>query len=135
MTIFANSDLVNAYRITLFRVVVGTLLSLALTALTGFALSRRRLPFRRFFNWMIFVPLYFSGGLIPYSQQWNVTLEHQFGDRILVSAAYVGSKVTHMYDSLSVNGVDPAYYKLGATTLNSLITSPAAQAAGWAEKV
>ena len=71
-----------------------------------------------------------TGGLIPYSQQWNLTLEHQFGDRILVSAAYVGSKVTHMYDSLSVNGVDPSLYRLGSTTLNAIVNSPAAVAAG-----
>jgi hypothetical protein len=71
-----------------------------------------------------------TGGLIPYSQQWNMTLEHQFGDKILVSAAYVGNKVTHMYDSLSINEVSPALYSLGATTLGALINSPAAQAAG-----
>lgn len=65
-TIFSTSDLVHAYTITIYRVLVGTVLSLALTSLTGFALSRRALPFRRFFNWMVFVPLYFSGGIIPY---------------------------------------------------------------------
>jgi putative aldouronate transport system permease protein len=65
-TIFKNADLVNAYGITIFRVVTGTLLSLGLTSLTGFALSRRALPFRRFFSWMVFVPMYFSGGIIPY---------------------------------------------------------------------
>ncbi len=65
-TIFSNSDLVHAYLITIYRVSVGTVLSLALTSLTGFALSRQALPFRRFFNWMVFVPLYFSGGIIPY---------------------------------------------------------------------
>jgi Carboxypeptidase regulatory-like domain/TonB dependent receptor len=74
-----------------------------------------------------------TGGVIPYSQQWNMTLEHQFGNQLLVSAAYVGSKVTHMYDSLSVNGVSPSLYKLGAATLGAVINSPAAQAAGFKE--
>jgi hypothetical protein len=71
-----------------------------------------------------------TGGIIPYSQQWNVTVERQFGDSFLVSAAYVGNKVTHMYDSLSVNEVNPAYYSLGASLLGASINSPAAQAAG-----
>jgi len=74
-----------------------------------------------------------TGGTIPYSQQWNMTLERQFGDKLLVSAAYVGNKVTHMYDSLSVNQVNPSFYGLGATTLGALINSPAAQAAGIGE--
>ena len=71
-----------------------------------------------------------TGGIIPYSQQWNMTIERQFGDSFLISAAYVGNKVTHMYDSLSVNEVNPAYYKLGAATLGANINSAAAQAAG-----
>jgi putative aldouronate transport system permease protein len=65
-TIFSNSDLVHAYLITIYRVSVGTVLSLGLTSLTGFALSRRALPLRRLFGWMVFVPMYFSGGIIPY---------------------------------------------------------------------
>ena len=74
-----------------------------------------------------------TGGIIPYSQQWNITIERQFGDQFLVSAAYVGNKVTHMYDSLSVNEVNPSWYKLGAATLGAAINSAAAQAAGIGE--
>ena len=74
-----------------------------------------------------------TGGVIPYSQQWNVTIEHQFGDNLLISAAYVANKVTHMYDSLSVNELNPSWYKLGPTVLSSLVGSPAAQAAGIGE--
>jgi hypothetical protein len=74
-----------------------------------------------------------TGGVIPYSQQWNMTIERQFGDKVLVSAAYVGNKVTHMYDSLSVNETPTSFYKLGAATLGALVNSPAAQAAGIGE--
>src|SRR6266487_7136672 len=59
-----------------------------------------------------------------------MSLEKKKGDNILISAAYVGNKVTHMYDSLSVNEVNPSFYKLGAALLGASITSPAAQAAG-----
>jgi len=64
--IFKNPDIVNAYAITLFRVVVGTILTVFLTAACSYAMSRNTLPFRRFFNWMILIPMYFSGGIIPY---------------------------------------------------------------------
>ena len=74
-----------------------------------------------------------TGGIIPYSQQWNITIERQFGDQFLVSAAYVGNKVSHMYDSLGVNEVNPSWYRLGAATLGAAINSAAAQAAGIAE--
>jgi len=44
-----------------------------------------------------------TGGIIPYAQQWNITLEKQFGDNILISGAYVGNKGSHLYDSLGIN--------------------------------
>ena len=74
-----------------------------------------------------------NGGAIPYSQQWNMTLEHQFGDQLLISAAYVGNKVTHMYDSLSINETPVSYYNLGSALLGANINSPAAVAAGFRE--
>lgn len=66
VTIFKNPDIVNAYAITLFRVIVGTSLSVLLVAACAYAMSRHTLPFRRIFNWMILIPMYFSGGMIPY---------------------------------------------------------------------
>ncbi|MFN7922699.1 MAG: TonB-dependent receptor [Bryobacteraceae bacterium] len=74
-----------------------------------------------------------NGGNIPYAQQWNGTLERQFGGNLMVSGAYVANKSTHLYDSWNRNQVNPAYYGLGTTLLSSLITSPAAQAAGFKE--
>lgn len=72
-----------------------------------------------------------TGGLIPYSQQYNLTIEHQINDSLMVSGAYVGNKGTHIYDpNASVNQVNPAYYSLGTAVLQSNINSPLAQAAG-----
>jgi len=71
-----------------------------------------------------------TGGIIPYAQQWNITLEKQFGDNILISGAYVGNKGSHLYDSLGINQLSPSLYNLGATLLGSNITSPAAVSAG-----
>jgi hypothetical protein len=72
-----------------------------------------------------------SGGLIPYSQQYNLTVERQINDSLMVSGAYVGNKGTHIYDpNAQVNMVNPAYFSLGTAVLQSNISSPLAQAAG-----
>lgn len=36
-------------------------------------------------------------------QQWNVTIQHQFGNSTTVSAAYVGNKIDHMTDNYLLN--------------------------------
>lgn len=64
-TIFKDDAILTAYGITLFRVITGTVLSLGLCAASAYAMSRPALPFRKVFNWMVLLPMYFSGGLIP----------------------------------------------------------------------
>ena len=45
---------------------------------------------------------------LPYSQQWNLTIEHQTTNTISVSAAYVGSKGTRLLSYISpLNALDP----------------------------
>lgn len=81
ITIFKNPDIVNAYSITLFRVIVGTVLSVLFVAACAYAMSRHTLPFKRVFNWMILIPMYFSGGMIPY---YLIVNSLGFRDNILV---------------------------------------------------
>ena len=72
-----------------------------------------------------------NGGTIPYSQQYNMTIEHQINDSLMVSGAFVGNKGTHIYDpNAAVNQVNPVYFSLGSAVLQSNINSPLAQAAG-----
>jgi hypothetical protein len=72
-----------------------------------------------------------TGGLIPYSQQYNLTVERQINNTLMVSGAFVGNKGTHIYDpNAQVNALNPAYYSLGSALLQSNINSPLAQAAG-----
>lgn len=55
----------NAYKVTLFRITVGTLLNLLFTATLAYGLSRRTLPGRNGFVMIIFITMIFHGGLIP----------------------------------------------------------------------
>src|SRR4029077_5925505 len=55
---------------------------------------------------------------LPYTQQWNLTVEHQFTDRAYVSASYVGTKGTRLLSQIDpINAVDPRFLSLG-TRLN-----------------
>jgi len=44
---------------------------------------------------------------VPYSQQWNFTIEHNFAHNTLVSVAYVGSKGTHLLGIVDINEARP----------------------------
>ncbi len=71
-----------------------------------------------------------AGSFIPYSQQWNFVIEHQFSNSLSVSAAYVGNKSTHVRDpDANLNQLPASLLGLG-TLLQQNINSPAAQAAG-----
>jgi len=55
---------------------------------------------------------------LPYTQQWNLTFEHQFTDRAYVSASYVGTKGTRLLSQIApINVVDPRFLAL-KTQLN-----------------
>jgi hypothetical protein len=74
-----------------------------------------------------------TGGQIPYSQQWNLTVERQLTESLMVSGAYVANKGTHLYDTQPLNQLDPRYFSLGSTVLKANINSAIAQAAGFKE--
>ncbi len=59
------SGLVNAYGVTIFITVVGTLINLVMTALGAYVLSNRDLPGRNAMMTMVLIAMLFSGGLIP----------------------------------------------------------------------
>lgn len=54
-----------SYKNTIFVTVVGTSLSLVMTTLGGYALSKRDLPFRLPMTLLILFTMWFGGGLIP----------------------------------------------------------------------
>lgn len=64
--VFASSNIVTAFGISLFRTVVGTVASVFLTAMGAYALKSRTMPGVRFFTLLIFFTMLFSGGIIPY---------------------------------------------------------------------
>jgi len=64
-----NVGLRAAYKITILRTALGTALSVFTTALVAYGLSEHRLPGRKYLMVYMLIPMFFSGGLIPYYLQ------------------------------------------------------------------
>lgn len=58
--------IVRAYEVSIVLTVTGTALSLFLTAMAGYVLSRKDFKYRNGFSFYIYFTLLFSGGLIPW---------------------------------------------------------------------
>ncbi|CAN7243289.1 carbohydrate ABC transporter permease [Paenibacillus sp. LjRoot153] len=64
--LWQQSSLVfNAYGITILITIIGTTISLLITSLLAYPLSRRDLPGGTFFAFLLFFTLLFNGGLVP----------------------------------------------------------------------
>ena len=65
-TLFANDRIGRAYVLTIGITVVGTIVCVLITAMAAYALSGKKLKYRNFFNFIYYLTMLFSGGLIPY---------------------------------------------------------------------
>lgn len=63
--VLSDKGVMLGYRNSLIYTVVGTFCNVFCTVMAGYALSRKDLFGRKFFNWFIAIPMWFSGGLIP----------------------------------------------------------------------
>ena len=62
---FTNNMFWNAYSNTLFLTFYGTLWSMGVAILGAYALSKKRLLFRKTFNFFLVFTMWFSAGLVP----------------------------------------------------------------------
>ena len=62
--IFSNDLILTGYWNTIQVTVIGTVLSVGLTMMAAYGLSKKDLPFRGFFTTFIFITMIFGGGLI-----------------------------------------------------------------------
>jgi putative aldouronate transport system permease protein len=61
----SHSLLISGYKITLFRTIIGTFLSLLIESMFAYAISKKSYPLRIPLTMMISFTLWFDGGLIP----------------------------------------------------------------------
>jgi len=63
--IFKNERVVSdAYKVTLFVTIFGTVLHLWIGSMYAYALSKKDLPFRGFFTFLLFFTMLFNGGMV-----------------------------------------------------------------------
>lgn len=63
---FKNSQqMISSYCITILSATIGTLFSIIIMSLAGYALSREEFAYKKFFSFFIFFTMLFSGGLVP----------------------------------------------------------------------
>ncbi len=65
LEMFNNNMFWNSYSNTLFLTFYGTIWALGVAILGGYALSKKRLLFRKFFNFFLVFTMWFSAGLVP----------------------------------------------------------------------
>ncbi|MGG1514091.1 carbohydrate ABC transporter permease [Paenibacillus oryzisoli] len=58
--------IIDAYLVSIFVTVFGTIVALMITALVAYPLSRRDFSFRSFFSFFFFFTMIFGGGLVPW---------------------------------------------------------------------
>lgn len=90
-----GGTIARAYGITLFVTVVGTLVSLLITIMFAYPLSRKELPGRNKIAFFVFFTMLFNGGLIPTYMMYTNTLHikdtilAQIIPSLLMNAFYV----------------------------------------------
>jgi putative aldouronate transport system permease protein len=63
---FKLKSLIQSFWNTVFIAVVGTVVQMAMTVLTAYPLSRKRLPYRSFFTIVVVFTMLFPPGIIPF---------------------------------------------------------------------
>lgn len=61
----SGKQILQSFAITVFVTVVGTILSVTMTAFYAYALSRPSFKWKNFFNYLAFFTMLFGGGLVP----------------------------------------------------------------------
>ena len=61
----------RAYKISISVTVIGTLISLVLSTMFAYPLSRKDFKYRNFFSFFVFFTMLFSGGIVPSYMVWT----------------------------------------------------------------
>ena len=69
--VFKDGSIINAYKITVGRTLIGTFLSLMITTFAAFALNQTELPGRKIITFLITFTMLFGVGTIPTYIQYN----------------------------------------------------------------
>jgi hypothetical protein len=84
----------------------------------------------------------FAPARVPYSQQWNLTVEHQFTNNFYISTAYVANKGTHLMSQVApINVLNPSLLSMGNELYDqfqpgqTMLDKVSIPYAGWVEQM
>lgn len=89
-------QILRSYGVTAFVTLLGTVVSVIVTAALAYPLSRPTLPFRRAFTFFVFFTLLFNGGLVP----WYLVYTRLFDLRNSIAALIVPNLLLSGYNVL-----------------------------------
>ncbi|OPA81531.1 sugar ABC transporter permease [Paenibacillus selenitireducens] len=90
------SEIAKAYSVTIISTVIGTIVSLLITALFAYPLSRADLPFRRTLSFYIFFTMLFGGGMVP----WYMTYVNMFDMKNTIFAMIIPNLLLSAFNVL-----------------------------------
>lgn len=115
--ILSYAPLWQSFLNTIYVVVVGTILSLIVTLLAGYVLSRDDFKAKKFFIWVFTVTMFFGGGLIPYymlitetlnmrDSLWSLIIPSALSvyNIILVKTYFTSSLPKDIFEAASIDG-------------------------------
>ena len=116
--VFSSRVLYLGYLNTVIRTVIGTVLTIFLTYCGAYALSKKKLPLRKFFSAMILFTMFFRGGLIPsyllvkslglYDTYWALILPVATSAwYIIITRSYVSSLPSELEQAAEIDGAHP----------------------------
>lgn len=62
----ARGSIFNAFKISIIITLAGTMVGLILNTSIAYSLSRKNFRYKKFFTWVIFIPMLFNGGMISF---------------------------------------------------------------------
>lgn len=102
---YSRAKICRAYGMTMATTAAGTALSVTITTLLAYPLSRKNLPGRNFFSFFLFFTMLFNGGMIPSYMMWTQTfhIKDTFLALVLPSLLLSGFAVIMMRTYFSSN--------------------------------
>jgi putative aldouronate transport system permease protein len=64
--VWSDARLSRAFQVSILKTIIGTALSVVVTTMAGYILSRRQLRFGRILTIIFLIPMFVGGGLIPF---------------------------------------------------------------------
>ncbi len=115
--ILSRVDFLDSIKVSIGRTAIGTPLAVLVTAMLAFAVSRRELVGRKFFNLIFVFTMYFGGGLVPYYMLLkNINLLDTFWVMVLPNVvsvynmilikSYIDSIPESLFESAKLDGAN-----------------------------